>query len=82
MFNHFLKKMHEGGIIDKMNLDWSLREETDFEVDPAVNLGYENVAFPFLILAGGLLFSCIFTLLESGFRKSAEILKSKPKRGE
>ena len=80
MFNHFLKKMHEGGVIAKMNLDWSLREETDFEVDPAVNLGYENVAFPFLILAGGLLFSCIFTLLESGFRKSAEIVKSRPKR--
>ena len=80
MFNHFLRKMHESGVIDKMNRDWSLREELDFEIDPAVNLGYENVAFPFIILVGGLLFSCVLTLFESGFRKSAGQIKSRSKR--
>ena len=69
MFNHFLKKMHEGGIIDRMNLDWSLREEMNFEIDPVVNLGYENVAFPFIILVGGLAFSCILTVFEKALRK-------------
>ena len=79
MFNHFLKRMHESGVIDKMNRDWSLREEIDFEFDPAVTLGYENVAFPFIILIGGLAFSCILTMLEKGLRKSAEPIKGRPK---
>ena len=70
MFNHFLKKMHESGVIDQMNRDWSLREEMEFEINPAVTLGYENVAFPFMILVGGLLIACGLTMFESGLRKS------------
>ena len=72
MFNHFLKKMHESGVIDKMDRDWSLREEIEFEVEPAVTLGYKNVVFPFIILVGGLIFSCGLTFFESGFKKSLQ----------
>ena len=80
MFNHYLKKLHESGVIDKMNHDWSLREEMDFEIDPVVILGYENVAFPFMILVGGLMFSCGLTLFGKGFRKSAEQIKGRSRR--
>ena len=120
LFNHFLKKLLEGGIIYKINKeqsclnlphksniltlflvfigcieqkepsnlywqlmyivstflfkweaegelckkDWSMREELNFEVEPAVTLGYENLAFPFLILLGGLFVACIITSCE------------------
>ena len=69
MFNHFLKKMHESGVIDKMDRDWSLREEIEFEVEPAVTLGYKNVVFPFIILVGGLIFSCGLTFFENGCKR-------------
>ena len=41
-----------------------MREELNFEVEPAVTLGYENLAFPFLVLMGGLLVACIITSCE------------------
>ena len=41
-----------------------MREELNFEVEPAVTLGYDNLAFPFLVLLGGLLVACIITLCE------------------
>ena len=77
MFNHFLRKMHESGIIDKMNQDWSKREEIDFDLDPTVTLGYENVAFPFTILLGGLSFACIVTLFERAFTAIKKCLGSR-----
>ena len=80
MFNHFLKKMHESGVIDKMNRDWSLREEIEFEVEPAVTLGYKNVVFPFIILAGGLLFSCGLTFFESRIVKYFWHVKGSPRK--
>ena len=80
MFNHFLKKMHESGVIDQMNRDWSLREEIDFEVEPAVTLGYKNVVFPFIVLVGGLIFSCGVTFFESGFKKSIGNIKGSSRK--
>ena len=64
LFNHFLKKLREGGIVYKMNEEWSLREELNFELEPAVTLGYDNLAFPGMILLGGLMVACTITLCE------------------
>ena len=64
LFNHFLKKLREGGIVYKMNEEWSLREELDFELEPAVTLGYDNLAFPGMIFIGGLAVACTITLCE------------------
>ena len=80
MFNHFLKKMHESGVIDKMNRDWSLREEIEFDVEPAVTLGYKNVVFPFIILVSGLIFSCGVTFFESGFKKLIRNIKGSQRK--
>ena len=41
-----------------------MREELNFEVEPAVTLGYENLAFPFLVLLGGLAAACAVTACE------------------
>ena len=41
-----------------------MREELNFEVEPAVTLGYENLAFPFLVLVGGLLAAAAITSCE------------------
>ena len=54
LFNHFLKKMIEAGIVFKINKDISKRKIIDYEMEPAVTLGFENLAFPFLLLLGGL----------------------------
>ena len=34
--------------------DWSKREAVDYEVKPAVSLGYNNLLFPFTIIIGGI----------------------------
>ena len=59
--NLLLKWYAEEGLWKK---DWSMREELNFEVEPAVTLGYENVACPFLALLGGLFVACIITSCE------------------
>ena len=64
MFNHFLKKLREGGIVHKVNEEWSLREELNFELEPAVTLGFDNLAFPGMIFVGGLAVACTITLCE------------------
>ena len=64
LFNHFLKKMLEAGIIFKMNKDFSKRKIINYEVEPAITLGYENLAFPFLVLLGGLTFAAILSCCE------------------
>ena len=64
LFNHFLKKMLEAGIIFKMNKDFSKRKIINYEVEPAVTLGYENLAFPFLVLLGGLTVAAILSCCE------------------
>ena len=64
LFNHFLKRLREGGVVYKMNEEWSLREELNFELEPAVTLGYDNLAFPGMILLGGLAVACTITLFE------------------
>ena len=64
LFNHFLKKMLEAGIIFKINKDISKRKIIDYEVEPAVTLGFENVSFPFMVLLGGLTLAVIMTCFE------------------
>ena len=64
IFNHFLKKMMEAGIIFKINKDISKREVIDYETAPAVTLGFENLAFPFLVLLGGLTLAVILSCSE------------------
>ena len=41
-----------------------MREELNFEVEPAVTLAYENLAFPFLVLLVGLLVASVITSCE------------------
>ena len=60
--SYFLFKWYAEGELCKK--DWSMREELNFEVEPAVTLGYENLAFPFLVLLGGLFVACIITSCE------------------
>ena len=64
LFNHFLKKMMEAGIIFKINKDMSKRKIIDYEVEPAVTLGFENLAFPFLVLLGGLSLAVVMSCCE------------------
>ena len=35
------------------NSDWSKRKVVDYEAQPAVSLGYDNLLFPFVIIIGG-----------------------------
>ena len=64
LFNHFLKKMMEAGVIFKINKDMSKREIIDYEMEPAVTLGFENLAFPFLVLLCGLTLALIISCSE------------------
>ena len=64
LFNHFLKKMMEAGIIFKINKDITKRKIINYEMEPAVTLGFENLAFPFLVLLGGLTLAVVISCSE------------------
>ena len=52
LFNHQLAKMQESGYLDKLKGKWvSKAEERRFGFGEAITLGYENVLFPFGIVA-------------------------------
>ena len=33
--------------------DWSKRKVVEYEAQPAMSLGYDNLLFPFVIIVGG-----------------------------
>jgi ABC-type amino acid transport substrate-binding protein len=68
IFNHYLHKMQEYGIMDKMSKDWNDKATTYVGTADSVSLGFENTLFPFLLLFGGMLSAMGLVLIEALFR--------------
>ena len=74
LFNHHLLKMIESGVVKAITKKWLFLPDEVFELhDPAV-LGFNNVAFPFLVLLFWIVCSLVLSLIEHLFR----LLKKEP----
>ena len=57
--------MMQSGIIDQIKHDWRNRNPSgQFGIDDALQLGYDNVCFPFAIVAAGIPLSLLVVILE------------------
>ena len=63
-FNHHFIKMIQSGVMGQINLRAETINEKFNSIDDAVTLSYMNVAFPSLILLGGVLISVFQLLIE------------------
>ena len=66
MFNHHIKKLSEQGVIKKIISKWLPPPVLDFEKKASV-LGYENLTFPFMLLAVGIMVASILLMAEAFF---------------
>ncbi len=74
LFNHHLIKIRQSGLRDKLLSKWFLSESRDDadaggDETSAEVLGYENLASPFFLLAGGVFLSGAIVLWESIVRR-------------
>ena len=61
--NYFLLKIKESGLLDKMRRDWMPAKKEEVQ-EGATVLGFENLVFPFLCLASGLILSLSLAFVE------------------
>ncbi len=64
LLNHHLMQMSQSGVLDNLMARW-LQSHKREEEEGAFALGYDNVLFPFSILAAGVGTALIFVLLEA-----------------
>ena len=69
LFSHYLVKMKESGLVDKLQDKWVNKvEERRHGFGDAIPLGYENVLFPFGIVAVALLIGVVIAVAELGHK--------------
>ena len=66
LFSHYLVKMQESGLVAKLKDKWvnKLEESQFVGFGDAIPLGYENVLFPFGIVAIAILVGAIIVVAE------------------
>ena len=61
-FNTFLLRMKQTGVLQRFQQKWIPNDIQKQEADAAIVLGFENLSFPFLILACGALAGTVLEL--------------------
>ena len=65
ILNHHILKMMEGGILQRIDRSWLDTEKNeDFEIIKVNTLGFDNVLFPFSVLAMGMVAAFFATFIE------------------
>ena len=69
IFNHYLQKMNEGALIEKLWSKWSgliqsKRPTTSTRNIEAFQIGYDNVLFPFALITCGITLSILILIME------------------
>ncbi len=64
LFNYYLMKMREGGILQRLNKRWKEMRNDNFWAPEAERLGFEHLCGLFLVLAGGALIALGIGLIE------------------
>ena len=81
MFNHHIKKLSEQGVIKKIISQWLPPPVVDFEKKASV-LGYENLSFPFMLLAVGIMTASIVLVAETLALRHKDIRRQQMGRSE
>ena len=75
ILNHHILKMLEGGILQRIDRSWLDTEKNeDFDIFTVTTLGFENVLFPFSILAMGITAAMSANLIEYLLGKKMQLL--------
>ena len=77
LLNYWLHHLDQTGIKDRMWQEWTYERHEEFTVSDAECLGYDNIAFPFFILAGATFISLALCLWEKIFRKIDSLVNTK-----
>ena len=68
LFNHHILKLQQGGVTDKLNFHWFQsrieRQKETQKGGEAEALGYDNLAFPFLLCCGAVVVSVAVGIIE------------------
>ena len=70
LFNYLMMKLVEVGIIKRINMKWpDTSRDEDFSIPEPGSLGFNNLLFPFNLLATGIITAIISVCLEYLFQK-------------
>ena len=72
LLNYWMAKLDESGVMQEMMRDRTHKGLDKFWVDDAVELGYQHIAFPFILLVGGISLALIMLSYEKIRGKSAK----------
>ena len=75
LFNYYIKRMQESGIVDQIFAKYELHEQEC--PSPSLSLGFENCISAFFLIIGGLILSIILLIVEhhpESWRRLALIL--------
>ena len=72
LLNYWLATLDENGMKHNMMRDWTYKAMDKFWIDDAAELGFQHIAFPFLLLGGGVTLAITMFVYEKK--------KMKPKR--
>ena len=64
LLNHWLQKFDETGLKERLWKRWTYKGNEEFGVDEATDLGFENIIFPFVLIAVGFVGATIFLIFE------------------
>ena len=53
ILNYWIAKLDENGMMHNLMNDWTYKGQDKFWIEDAVELGYQHIAFPFIILLSG-----------------------------
>ena len=70
LFNYLMIKLVEVGIIKRINMKWhDTSRDEDFNIPEPVSLGFNNLLFPFILLASGIITATASVCLEYLYQK-------------
>ena len=72
LLNHWLHKLEESGVKERMWKNWTYKASEDFSFKEPIQLGYGNLIFVSITIMGGLVLSALTFLCERMVDKATE----------
>ena len=64
ILNYWIAKLDENGMMHNLMNDWTYKGQDKFWIEDAVELGYQHIAFPFILLVSGAALAILVLLYE------------------
>ena len=73
LINHWLHKLEESGVKERMWKNWTYKVSEEFWFEEPIQLGYSNLVFVFISIMGGIGISTLIVLCEKMLDKAAKL---------